>query len=351
MTRAKQSPRRSLARGVAVPAARRRAAADVAHMLKPGMRVALTTHVNADGDGLGSEIALWHMLTAHGVRAAITNPTPLPERYAFLLRGHEHADKSDEAVKHLRRADAVVVLDISDLGRLGQLGRVVQEAEVTVGCVDHHASDGSLPPGPRLVDPGACATGELIYDLGQAVGWPLVPDAARALYVAILTDTGGFRFSNTSPRALQVAAHLLGTGLDPEEIYREVYATAPEGQVRLLGEVLDTLVTEHDIGLAWVTVPPGSLERHAVDPEALEGVAEFPRSIKGMRLALLFRQLANGRVKVSFRSVGDVDVAQLAQQFGGGGHKKAAGASLSGTLADVQARVLAVARETLRRGA
>jgi bifunctional oligoribonuclease and PAP phosphatase NrnA len=349
MSHAKPSPRKVLPRGVAVPAARRRAAAEVARLFKAGMRVALTTHVNADGDGLGSEIALWHMLTARGVRAAITNPTPLPERYAFLLRGHEHADKSAEAVKHLRRADAVVVLDISDLGRLGQLGRVVQEAEVTVGCVDHHASNGSLPPGPRLVDAKACATGELIYDLGRAVGWPLTPDAARALYVAILTDTGGFHFSNTSPRALQVAADLLGLGLDPEDIYREVYATAPEGQVRLLSEVLNTLVTEHDLGLAWVTVPPGALERHDVDPEALEGVAEFPRSIKGMRLALLFRQLANGRVKVSFRSVGDVDVAQLAQQFGGGGHKRAAGASLSGSLADVQARVLAVARETLKQ--
>ncbi len=350
MTRPTRSPRKPAVRGVAVPAARRRAAAELVRLLKPGMRVALTTHVNADGDGLGSEIALWHMLTARGVRAAITNPTPVPERYAFLLRGHEHADKSAEAVKHLRRADAVVVLDISDLGRLGQLGRVVQEAGVAVGCVDHHASNGSLPPGPRLVDPKACATGELIYDLGRAAGWTLIPEAARALYVAILTDTGGFRFSNTSPRALQVAGNLLGIGLDPEEIYQEVYATAPEGRIRLIAEVLETLVTEHDIGLAWVTVPPGALERYDVDPEALEGVAEFPRSIKGMRLALLFRQLANGRVKVSLRSVGNVDVAQLAAQFGGGGHKRAAGASLSGTLADAQARVLAVARETLKRG-
>ncbi len=317
-------------------------------MLKSGMRVALTTHVNADGDGVGSEVALWHLLTARGVRAVIANPTPLPERYGFLLRGNEHADKSAEAVKHLRRADAVVVLDISDVGRLGQLGQVVREIGVPVGCVDHHSSNGALPSGPRLVDAHACATGELVYDLTRAVGWPLTADAARALYVAILTDTGGFRFSNTSSRALQVAAHLLTHGLDPEEIYREVYATAPEGRVRLLAEVLETLVVEHDIGLAWVTVPPGSLERHGVDAEDLEGVVEFPRSINGVRLAVLFRSLANGRVKASFRSVGDVDVAQLAAQFGGGGHKKAAGASVTGTLAEAQARVLAAARDVLR---
>lgn len=343
------SSRKARSRGVPVPAARRRAAAEVARNLKRGMRVALTTHVNADGDGAGSEVALWHLLTARGVRAAITNPTPFPERYGFLLRGSEHADKSAEAVKHLRRADAVVVLDISDLGRLGQLGGVVREAGVPVACVDHHASDGSLPAGPRLVDAGASATGELIYDLSRAVGWTLSPDAARALYVAILTDTGGFRFSNTSPRALQVAADLLGHGLDPEDLYREVYASAPEGRLRLLAEVLDTLVVEPDIGLAWVTVAPGGLERHGVDAEDLEGVVEFPRSIKDMRLSLLFRQLANGRVKVSFRSVGDVDVAQLAAQFGGGGHRKASGASLTGSLADAQARVLAAARDLLRR--
>jgi len=343
--------RKAPTRGVSVPAQRRRAAAELVRILKPGMRVALTTHVNADGDGAGSEVALWHLLTARGVRAVIANPTPFPERYAFLLQGNEHADKSGEAVKHLRRADAVVVLDISDVGRLGQLGQVMQQTGVPVACVDHHVSNGALPAGPRMVDAHACATGELVYDLARAVGWPLTTEVARALYVAILTDTGGFRFSNTTARTLQLGAHLLAHDLDPEEIYREVYAASPEGRVRLLAEVLETLVTEHDIGLAWVTVPAGALERYAVDAEELEGIVEFPRSIKGMRLALLFRSLANGRIKVSFRSVGDVDVAQLSAQFGGGGHKKAAGASLTGPLAEAQARVLAAARDLLRRGA
>lgn len=346
MPRAKSKPKRR-SKGVTIPAARRRGALDVARRIKPGMRVALTTHVNADGDGAGSEVALWQLLTARGVRAAITNPTPFPDRYAFLLQGIEQADKSGEAVKHIRRADLVVVLDIADLGRLGQLGGAVRERGVPVACIDHHATDGTLPEGPRLVDEHACATGELVYDLAQATGWRLSPDAARALYVAILTDTGGFRFSNTSPRALQVAADLLQNGLDPEQIYSAVYASSPEGRVRLLAEVLETLVVEPERGLAWVTVPPGALERNAVDAEELEGVVEFPRSIKGMRLALLFRQIANGRIKVSFRSVGDVDVAKLAGQFGGGGHKKAAGASLYGSLAEVQVKVLGVARNLL----
>jgi len=339
--------KKSAGRPVAVPAARRKASREIARVLKPGLRVAITTHVNADGDGTGSEVALWHMLAARGVRAVITNPTPFPERYRFLLRGAEHADKSNQALKHIERADIVVVLDIADVGRLGQLGPVVASAGVPVVCVDHHASDGTLPPGPRLADQGACATGELIYDLATALNWKYPSDAARALYVAILSDTGGFRFSNTTSRALQIAAHLLSQGLDTEELYRSVYATSSEGRIRMIGEVLNTLVVERERGLAWVTVPPGVLQRYGVESDDLEGVAEFPRSIQGVRLAILFRTLANGRVKMSFRSVGDVDVARLAARFGGGGHRKAAGASLEGSLPAVQAQVLSAAREYL----
>jgi phosphoesterase RecJ-like protein len=316
----------------------------MARKLKRNMRVVLITHVNADGDGSGSEVALWHLLTARGVRAAIANPTPFPDRFHFLLRGVEHADKSSQALKHIERADAIIVLDISDLGRLGNLGPAVAASGVPVFCIDHHATDGSLPPGPRMVDSKACATGELIYDLSQVAGWKLSADAARALYVAIMTDTGGFRFSNTSPRALEVAAHLLQHGVSAEDVYSKVYATASEGRIRLIAEVLETLVVENAQGISWVTVPLGALDRHNVDADDLEGVVEFPRSIQGTRLAMLFRQLANGRIKISFRSVGDVDVAELASRFGGGGHRKAAGASVEGTLSDVQARVLETAR-------
>jgi phosphoesterase RecJ-like protein len=308
------------------------------------MRVALTTHVNADGDGSGSEVALWHLLTKIGARPVITNPTPFPSRFDFLLEGADAADKSREAVKHLGRADAIVVLDISDIGRLGHLGRIVAERTVPVVCIDHHSSNGTLPTGPRMVDANACATGELVYDLASVAEWKIPTAAARALYVAMLTDTGGFRFSNTSPRTLRVAAHLLEHDLHPEEIYREVYASESEGKIRLLSEVLETLVVERQNNVAWVTVPPGALARHGVDADELEGVVEFARAIRGIRLALLFRELANGRIKVSLRSVGDIDVAALAESFGGGGHRRAAGVSLQGSLADVQARVLSAAR-------
>jgi bifunctional oligoribonuclease and PAP phosphatase NrnA len=333
---------------VGIPKERAAAARELAALLTPGKRVLMTTHVNADGDGVGSEVALWHLLKERGVEAHIANPTPIPERFGFLIDTAPGADRSDDAVKTLQRADVVVVLDIGDLGRLGDLGPRVAARGVPVGCIDHHVTAGSLPAGPRLVAPEATATAELVFDLASTAGWPIPVPAARALYVGLLTDTGGFRFSNTTTRALRVAAALLERGVHPEEIYEAVYGSAPEGRVRLLAETLRTLVVEG--GLAWVTVPEGALERHGATADDLDGIVEFPRSIAGVKLALLFRTLANGRVKVSFRSVGDVDVAKLAARFGGGGHVKAAGASLEGTLDDVQRKVLSDARGYLGTG-
>ena len=323
------------------------AAKALAAVLEPGKRVCLTTHVNPDGDGLGSEIGLLHLLRTRGVDAVVTNPTPTPSRFGFLFDELPGCDRSAQAVKELRRADVIVVLDISDLGRLGMLCDTVRDAGVPVACVDHHVSDGMLPPGPRYLDPTAAATGELIYEIALANGWPLTPEVGQALYVALLTDTGGFRFSNTRPRTLRVAADLLETGVDAEQIYLDVYAKAPEGRPRLFAEALQTLVVEPQHGLAWVTVPPGAIERLGVTSDDLDGVVEFPRSIEGVRMALLFREAAQGRIKVSLRSVGNVDVAEFARQFGGGGHRKAAGLSVVGSMVDVQGTVLEAAREYL----
>lgn len=323
------------------------AARSVAAAFRPGQRVCVTTHVNPDGDGLGSEVALVHLLRGLGVDAVITNPTPTPPRFHFLFEGLPGADRTGEAVKELRRADLIVVLDISDLGRLGMLCETVRDRGVPVVCIDHHVSMGTLPEGPRLVDTRAAATGELVYELAWANGWKLSPAAARGLYVALLTDTGGFRFSNTRPSTLRIAADLLETGIDPETIYLSVYAKAPEGRPRLLGEALQTLVVEPEIGMAWITIPPGAMERYGLTADDLDGVVEFPRSIENVRLALLFREVSQGRVKVSLRSVGNVDVAAFARRFGGGGHTKAAGVAIQGSLPEVQGRILAEAREYL----
>ncbi len=323
-----------------------RARAVAAALEAPG-RIAITTPVNPDGDGLGSAVGLVHLLRARGRDAVIANPTPTPPRFEFLFRDLPGVDRSGDAVRELRRADCIVVLDIADTARLGHLGPTVAEHGAPVVCVDHHASPGTLPEGPRYVDSGAAATGELIYEIAVANEWAVEVPAARALYVALVTDTGGFRFSNTHPRTLRIAADLLETGIDPESIYLDVYANAPEGRPRLLAETLQTLVVEPEIGLAWLTVPRGALDRYQATADDLDGVVEHPRSIAGVRLAVMFREVSQGRVKASFRSVGDVDVARFAHALGGGGHAKAAGVAIPGTLAEVQARVLDAARAYL----
>lgn len=331
-----------------VPPERARAARDVADVLSHAKHVVLTTHVNADGDGVGSEIGLWHLLRARGVSVTIANPTRIPARFDFMIP--EGADASDHAVREIERADVVASLDVGDITRLGELAAVIRHRVAPFVCIDHHVGPAKLPPGPCIIAPEATATAELVFDLANVAGWPLTPECAQALYVGLLTDTGGFRFSNTTARALRVAAALLEKGVDPESIYASVYASAPEGRVRLLAEVLQTLVVEPEVGLAWVSVPPDALRRHQTTADDLDGIVEFPRSIAGVKLALLFRQIGNGRIKVSFRSMGEVDVASLAGQFGGGGHHRAAGASLAGSMAEVEAKVLGAARRHLEQG-
>jgi len=193
----------------------------------------------------------------------------------------------------------------------------------------------------------ACATGELVYDVARALGSSITPAVAQALYTAILTDTGSFRFSNATPRCHEIAADLLSAGVDPEEMYIRVYASAPPGRLRLLGEVLATLGVDEACGLTWLSMNAGALEKYDVRQEDLDGIVEHARSIAGTRMALFFRDLGYGKVKVSFRSTGEVDVNAFARQYGGGGHAKASGALIVGSLDDVRQRVIAAAREFL----
>jgi phosphoesterase RecJ-like protein len=190
-----------------------------------------------------------------------------------------------------------------------------------------------------------------VYDLATVMEWPITPAVARSIYTGMLTDTGGFRFSNTSPRCLSVAGQLLACGVDPEEMYTRIYASAPAGRVRLMAEVLGSLRVDETHGLAWLTMGSDALERHGVKAEDLDGIVEHARSIAGTRMALFFRDLGHGKVKVSFRSVGDTDVNAFARTFGGGGHAKASGAMLPGTLDQVRDLVVEAARARLGGGA
>lgn len=314
------------------------------------MTVALSTHINADGDGCGSQTALARLLGQMGVRAVIVNPTPWPELFRWLL-GEDVEDRSAEGAKALKSVDRLIVLDISDVSRLGQLAEAVRTLPVDALVIDHHLP-GDEPPGKTMLsDTAACATAELVFDFARERGLTITTPIAKSLYTALVTDTGGFRFGNTSPRCLAVAAELLTAGVDPEQMYARIYGSVPLGRLHLLRDALDTLEVDMPHGMAWVKVVAGALERHGVSSEDLDGVVEHPRSIAGVRLALLFRDLGHGKVKVSFRSLAGVNVNTLARAFGGGGHARASGALISGGLADVQTRVLGEARLLLESGA
>jgi phosphoesterase RecJ-like protein len=315
--------------------------------LRPGSTVALSTHINADGDGCGSETALARLLAQRGIRCRIVNPTPWPSMFQFLL-GDDVEEASARGAAALADIDALIVLDINDVRRLGHLADTVRQLTVPISVIDHHVA-GDEPLGALAVtDTAACATGELVYDIAVTLGLEVTPAIAQSLYAAILTDTGSFRFSNTSPRAHAVAAMLLGAGVNPEEMYRRIYAQVSMGRLQLLREALASLVSESDVGLSYISVEAGVADRYEVTSDELDGIVEHPRSITGTRMALFFRDLGHGKVKVSLRSTGDVDVQRFARRYGGGGHRKASGAMLSGALDEVRGMVVADARAYLR---
>jgi phosphoesterase RecJ-like protein len=284
------------------------------------------------------------MLESRGMKVKIVNPTPWPETFRFLLKT-DLTDESDKGPSALRDIDLLIVLDIADVKRLGTLADTVRELKIPKLVIDHHIPSDEPPSQNMLADITACATGELIYDVAVTLGIEITPEVAEGLYVAVLTDTGGFRFSNTSARCLAVAGQLLAAGVEPEEMYRRLYASLPIGRLHLLRDALATLEVDPAYGISWISVAAGAAEEYGLKSEDLEGIAEHPRSVGGTRLAVFFRDLGHGKIKVSFRSTGKVNVNDFAKKFGGGGHARAAGALIPGTLDEVRHKVIAAARE------
>lgn len=312
--------------------------------------VVLTTHVNADGDGAGSEAAIGAWLLGLGRRVTIANPTPFPAMFRHLIAdGVQIVDpgtvRTSEA---LARADTVVVLDTGEPRRIGRIAAGLSGKAVVV--IDHHLPSEAGIEGVTLRDESACATGELVYDLidRASLSRPWNRSIAEGIYTAILTDTGSFRFSNSTPRAHAIAGDLITQGVDPEEVYRRIYATVPLRRIRLLSHALDHLEVDDELPITWITIERGVMERLGATSDDLEGVVDHARSIEGTEVALLFRETADGSTKVSFRSAGSTNVNAIARQFGGGGHQKASGALIASPLATVRDSVLDATRAALR---
>lgn len=336
---------------LAVPEPRRDAFRQVLERIDAARAIALTTHVNADADGAGSESALAGWLVERGKQVSILNPTPFPDRFRYLLpEGAEVVDPGTALDTRAQQVDLLMVLDTGEPGRIGRVARHLREDAVVV--IDHHPTSPESIGGPGVRDPSACATGELIYDLFALAGaedWST--SMVQGLYAAIEGDTGSFRFSNTTPRTHAIAADLLRRGLDPEAAYRRLHATIPLKRITMLRLALEALEVDPELPITWITVPRVVTHEMDADADDLDGVTEYARNIEGTEVALLFRQTLDGSTKVSFRSNGEVDVNAIARQFGGGGHVKAAGALIAGPIESTRPRVLEATRTAVRETA
>ena len=334
---------------LAVPEHRRPALKQIAEGLLQGERIILSTHVNADGDGAGSEAAVAAWLASSGKTVHIVNPTPFPHAYAHLIENKawvcDPADSGFTAT--IARADTLLVLDTGEPKRIGRVLPGASDKRVFV--IDHHPASDAGFRGTVLLDPSACATGELIYDLFAIAR---VPDPWRmsyceGIYTAIVTDTGSFRFSNTTPRTHALAGDLIRRGVDPEAAYKKLFATVPLRRIQLLRAALDTLQVDGELPITWVTIPKATMHDIGASAEDLEGVVDQARAVEGTEVGILFRETVDGGTKVSLRSNGDVDVNAIARQFGGGGHIKASGAVLALPLDKAREAVLAATRAAL----
>lgn len=308
--------------------------------------VVLTTHMNPDADGVGSAVGLLAWLRDRSAEAWFVPPTPFPGRYRFLLPEEEwHLPASSpEARRACEAADLVVVVDAGDLRRLGRVKRMVEGRPTVV--VDHHTTPTRPIPGDRLVDTRACATAELVHDILLAAGAPPTPAIDTALYAAIVDDTGSFAYGNVTPDTHLIAAELVHRGVDVVGIHRQLYESMEPRRLELLRACLGELRAED--GLSWITVPHRAYRDLKATSDDLEGLVDYPRGLRGVEVAMLFRTTHEGATKVSFRSNGSVDVDGIARSFGGGGHAKAAGALVRRPLEEVRPEVVDAARALMR---
>jgi phosphoesterase RecJ-like protein len=319
-----------------------------ANLLRRGERFLVTGHVRADGDCLGAESALYHLLRALGKEVAVVNPDAVAPRYSFLAEHTPYAEwKAGSPRGGVPPFDVACVLDVALLARAGAVGDLVAASGVPRIAFDHHEPSDANSWDVALIDPTAPATGVLIHRLARRMGIALPLPALEAVFVSIVTDTGWFKYSNTDRETFQIAADLVEAGVRPVDVYAKVFQDFPPRWPIGVGVALRSLRYEADGRLAIAAVRRQDLETAGGDLSDTDEVLDILRAVGRVEVVLLFRESAPGRVKLSARSKGGVDVNALLRPLGGGGHKRAAGADLTGSVEDVVARVVRSAVEAL----
>jgi len=315
----------------------------VIEVIKKYRTFIVTSHMNLEGDALGSQLALGHLIEKMGKKKVwYVDETPVPETYRFLPK----QEKVSTDLSIPRQAEVLITVDCPNQERIGKVARYIGGGTLVV-TIDHHISNqrfGDL----NWVQPKAAATGEMIYTLYKTAGVPIDKTAAMSLYAAIATDTGQFSYSNTTTQTHRVIAELIARGVDPYFISERIYESNSLGSRRLLGKVLDTLDVVHDGKTGYVCVTLQMLKETGCTADDTDGFCNYARSIKGVEVGLLFREDKDRqKIKISFRSKGLVDVNQVAGEFGGGGHRAASGCVVDGSLEEVKEKVLASVERAL----
>ncbi len=304
-----------------------------AEVIRSHISFLVTSHVSPGGDAVGSVLAVGHLLDRLGKKCTLLNEDPVPRVLAFLA-GSERIRPPGTGTEG---ATAAIVLDCGSLDRTGSVQAVISSVDTIVN-VDHHVSNDGFGH-VNLVDPCAASAGEIVVSLFDELGIPL-SGAAEALYTSILTDTGLFSQANTTAATHEVAARLISEGVRPEQVAGRVMDCATFEARKLLGLALRSMERGCGGRLAWLSVTRGMLRETGAIMEDTERFVNFARSIPGVEVAALFRELEASLVGVSLRSRGTLDVNSAAVSLGGGGHRLAAGCRLKGTLEEVQGQVI-----------
>lgn len=297
----------------------------IADYLKNGESVVVLPHINADGDALGASLALALALKALGRQADVLIEEDVPSTLDFL-------PGLDLIVKNPRDSYEVAInIDNGDISRLGNRQKFYQDAKIRLS-IDHHATN-HVDADFSYIDDKASATGEIIYDLlNEYLGVPLTEDIALCLYTALITDTGGFRFTNTTARTLEIAANLLKTGIDFSKAIKKVFDMISYAKLYLMKQTMNSLRLLLNGTLAISHLRYEDLSRFNAKSDDSEGLVNIGRNLEGVEVSLFLREEKPGNFKGSLRSNEYVDVSRVAEKFGGGGHKRAAGFSMDGEI-------------------
>ncbi len=310
----------------------------VVELIESKHRFMITAHVRPDGDSLGSSLALYWILMALGKDPVVIMRDRVPHAYR-TLPGADHVVTMPEITEQF---DGAFVIECSDIDRPGLVGLEKQN----VVNIDHHSTT-ALFGNVNWIDSTASAVGEMIYNLCKALGVTPTKEIATCTYTALLTDTGSFQFSNTTERTFKIASELVRRGVEPAAVAQALFYSYPYSKIKLLGLALSTLERDETGQLAWILVTRDAMTDAEADEEDTDGVVNYGLSIGDVKAVALFKELEHDTWRISLRSKNKINVARVAEQFGGGGHKNASGCSAEGSYEDVSSRVIGALKEAI----